>query len=145
MDARYNMEDEQGRYFVQGGRRYYMRGGRPWNDVWAIPSISQTSAERTGYPTQKPLALLHRIVSMASHEGDIVLDPFCGSGTTLVAARGLGRRFLGVDIGDEAVRIARQRLDALDRRGVQGRIELPDHDTLHPAREILTLPIAAPQ
>jgi DNA modification methylase len=141
MDARYNMADDKGRYFVQGAKRYYMRGGRPWDDVGTIPSISQTAKERTGYPTQKPLELLERVVSMASSEGDIVLDPFCGSGTTLVAARRLGRRFLGIDIGDEAVRVATRRLEALDQQGVQGRIDLPDACT-HPAgSEAQTLPL----
>lgn len=141
MDARYNMADDNGRYFVQDGKRYYMRGGRPWDDVWTIPSISQTAKERTGYPTQKPLALLERVVAMASREGDVVLDPFCGSGTTLVAARRLGRRFLGIDIGEEAVRVAARRLEALDQQGVQGRIDLPDPCTRPAGSEAQTLPL----
>lgn len=124
MEARYNMADESGRYFVQGGRRHYMRGGRAWDDVWDIPSIPQTSAERTGYPTQKPVALLQRIVSMASREGDTVIDPFCGSGTALVAAKSLGRKFIGIDSSDEACRVAMKRIEAANRRGTQQSIPI---------------------
>lgn len=79
-------------------------------DVWDVAAINNMAKERTGYPTQKPLALLERLVAAHSRPGELVLDPFCGSGTTLVAAQRLGRRALGIDIGAEAVRIARQRL-----------------------------------
>jgi len=60
--------------------------------------ISSQSSERLGYPTQKPVALLERIINAATDEGDIVLDPFCGCGTTLVAAQKLGRKWIGIDI-----------------------------------------------
>ena len=70
------------------------------------------SAETTGYPTQKPLKLLDRIVRATSDVGSLVVDPFCGSGTTLVAAAAADRRFAGCDIGDLAIRITRARLDA---------------------------------
>jgi site-specific DNA-methyltransferase (adenine-specific) len=66
--------------------------------------------ETTGYPTQKPLLLLERIVRAATREGDWVLDPMCGSGTTLQAARGLGRRFLGIDQSPLALEVASRRL-----------------------------------
>jgi len=66
--------------------------------------------ERTGYPTQKPLALLKWIVKMASNEGDIVLDPFCGCATTCVAAQHLGRRWIGIDIEKQSVNILIERL-----------------------------------
>ena len=79
-------------------------------DVWDIPAVINVSAERTGYPTQKPLALLERIVRASSNEGDVVLDPFCGSGTTLVAAQRLGRRWIGIDANEEAVKVAGGRL-----------------------------------
>ena len=68
-------------------------------DTWAdIPSLNNQSKERTGHPTQKPLVLYERMIQASSNEGDIVLDPFCGSGTTLVAAENLGRRWVGIDI-----------------------------------------------
>ena len=69
-------------------------------------------AETTGYPTQKPLKLLDRIVRATSHEGSLVVDPFTGSGTTLVAAAAAKRHFAGSDIGDLAIATVRARLDA---------------------------------
>lgn len=79
-------------------------------DVWEIPAVINVSSERTGYPTQKPLALLERIIAASSNAGDVVLDPYCGSGTTLVAASKLGRRWIGIDASEEAVRVTRARL-----------------------------------
>jgi site-specific DNA-methyltransferase (adenine-specific) len=79
-------------------------------DVWDIPAVINVSAQRTGYPTQKPIELLERIVRASSNEGDVVLDPFCGSGTTLVAAHTLGRRWIGMDVSEQAVKVARERL-----------------------------------
>ncbi len=84
--------------------------GAPLSDVWELPIIAPSARERTGYPTQKPLQLLRRVVAIASTPGDLVLDPFCGSGTTLVAAVEQGRRALGIDISDEALALARGRL-----------------------------------
>jgi site-specific DNA-methyltransferase (adenine-specific) len=80
------------------------------NDVWQIPFINPSSKERTGYPTQKPLALLHRIIKASSNEGDIVLDPFCGCATTCVAAQQLGRKWIGIDIETQAAGILVERL-----------------------------------
>jgi DNA modification methylase len=85
------------------------RGKLP-TDVWWMTIVPPASAERTGYPTQKPLRLLERIVAASSRPGDLVLDPFAGSGTTGVAAARLGRRWLLVDRNPAAVRIARARL-----------------------------------
>lgn len=79
-------------------------------DVLAIPSINNMAAERVGYPTQKPLALLELLIAACSPPGGTVLDPCCGSGTTLVAARALGRRAIGFDVNHGAVRVARRRL-----------------------------------
>lgn len=81
-------------------------------DVLDIPSINNMAAERVGYPTQKPLALLDLLVRACCPPGGTVLDPCCGSGTTLVAALRAGRRAIGCDINPGAVRIARQRLAA---------------------------------
>jgi site-specific DNA-methyltransferase (adenine-specific) len=81
------------------------------NDVWLdIQLLNSQSKERTGYPTQKPLALLQRIISASSNEGDIVLDPFCGCATTCVAAQQLGRKWIGIDIEKQAVSILVDRL-----------------------------------
>jgi len=113
MLAKYAHVDAHGRrYMLSYGRRYYLKGGKPLDDVWDIPAIAPTSRERVGYPTQKPLALLRRIIALASNEGDVVLDPFCGSGTTLVAAQALGRRWIGIDANPQAIALARARLAA---------------------------------
>jgi site-specific DNA-methyltransferase (adenine-specific) len=87
------------------------RGKLP-TDVWWMTIVPPASPERTGYPTQKPIRLLERIVAASSLPGDLVLDPFAGSGTTGVAASRLGRRWLLVDRNPDAVRIARDRLAA---------------------------------
>jgi DNA modification methylase len=79
-------------------------------DVWEIPAVINVSKDRTGYPTQKPLALLERIVLSSSNPGDCVLDPFCGSGTTLLAAQRHGRRWIGIDVNAEAVAVAQERV-----------------------------------
>jgi len=79
-------------------------------DVWDISFLNSMSKERTGYPTQKPLVLLHRIIKASSKEGDIVLDPFCGCATTCVAAQHLGRKWLGIDIEKQSVNILIERL-----------------------------------
>ena len=111
---KYRHTDEAGnRYMNSYGRRYVLKGGKPLDDVWDIPAIAPTSKERAGYPTQKPLALLARIIRLASNEGDTVLDPFCGSGTTLVAAQQLGRCWVGIDANPQAIEIARRRLGRL--------------------------------
>jgi site-specific DNA-methyltransferase (adenine-specific) len=84
--------------------------GVPLSDVWEIPFLNPKARERTGYPTQKPILLLERVIEIATGPGDLVLDPFCGSGTTLVAAKLLGRNSIGMDSSEEAVILARQRL-----------------------------------
>lgn len=84
-------------------------------DVLSIPAINNMAAERTGYPTQKPLALLDLLVRACCPAGGLVLDPCCGSGTTLVAAAAAGRRALGSDRNPDAVAIASARLAAVRR------------------------------
>jgi site-specific DNA-methyltransferase (adenine-specific) len=99
--------------------RYYADEGRALGSVWTdCPAMSANTplrAETTGYPTQKPLKLLDRIVRASSLPGSLVLDPMCGSGTTLVAAHEAGRRFIGNDLGRLAIETTRSRLpsDAL--------------------------------
>lgn len=85
--------------------------GVPLSDVWDIPFLNPKAKERTGYPTQKPIELLDRIITISTDEGDVVLDPFCGSGTTLVSAKLLGRKYIGVDINPEAITLSQKRLD----------------------------------
>lgn len=87
------------------------RAGEPVKDMWIdILAIQAMSKETTGYPTQKPEALLERIIKASSNEGDIVLDAFCGSGTTLAVAEKLGRRWLGIDCGKLAIYVTQKRL-----------------------------------
>lgn len=84
--------------------------GVPLGDVWDIPFLNPKAKERVGYPTQKPILLLERIIELATNEGDIILDPFCGSGTTLVAAKLLNRDFIGIDKSETAVNLSWERL-----------------------------------
>jgi len=94
----------------------YNEKGKLPEDVWNIPTINAMSKERTGYPTQKPLELIRRIILASSNEGDIVMDPFCGCATTCVAAQQLQRRWIGIDIEKQAVNVLVQRL--IDDAGV---------------------------
>jgi hypothetical protein len=85
--------------------------GKALQDIWTdIPRLSNTSAERLGYPTQKPVALLERIIQASSNSGDIVLDPFCGCGTTIDAAEKLGRKWIGIDVTQLATSLIKSRL-----------------------------------
>lgn len=84
--------------------------GVPLSDVWEIPYLNPKAKERVGYPTQKPIILLEQIIKLVTDEGDLVLDPFCGSGTTLVAAKLLDRNYIGIDISPEAVELTKTRL-----------------------------------
>jgi len=86
--------------------------GVPLGDVWDIPYLNPKAKERIGYPTQKPILLLERIIQLATDEGDFVLDPFCGSGTSLVAAQMLKRNCIGIDNSSDAIHITRERLMA---------------------------------
>ena len=86
--------------------------GLPMRDVWNISIIAPASKERTGYPTQKPLKLLERIIAASSNPGDTVLDPFCGCATTLVAARRLSRQWVGIDLSPLAIKLVNNRMTA---------------------------------
>lgn len=118
--SRDNMEK-----FFQEDRLYFPKSGGPpqykryldempgvaLQDIWTdIKPIHAISAERLGYPTQKPVALLERIVSMSTNSGDIVLDPFCGCGTTIDAAEKLGRKWIGIDVTQLATSLIKNRL-----------------------------------
>ena len=117
--AKFTSQDSQGRRYKSypGGRSYLDEAkGRPLPDWWTdIHSLGQTiSKERTGYPTQKPLALLNRIIQASSNQGDVVLDPFCGCATTCVAAQNLHRNWIGIDVSDVAVALVSDRLNYTD-------------------------------
>ncbi len=108
---------EEGRlYYSRTGypsRKTYLDESRgvPMQDVWAdIYSLSGSNKERLGYPTQKPQALLERIIEASSNEGDVVLDPFCGCGTAVAAAEKLKRRWMGIDVTHLAVALMKNRL-----------------------------------
>ncbi len=100
------------------GRPYLKRylheqKGTPCPGLWTdIPPLSHAAAERMGYPTQKPLSLLERIIGASSNEGDVVLDPFAGCGTSTHAAQKLGRKWIGIDVSELAVTLIRHRLNA---------------------------------
>ena len=88
--------------------------GKPLADVWTdIDPINSQAKERLGYPTQKPEALLERIIRLATHPGDVVLDPFCGCGTAIAAAQKLGRKWIGIDITHLAIALEKYRMEAM--------------------------------
>lgn len=94
--------------------------GVPLQDLWAdLPPIGSRAKERLGYPTLKPLALLERIIKASSNAGDLVLDPFCGCATALVAADRLGRQWAGIDLSPLAIRLVNERI-AADRGPLRG-------------------------
>lgn len=87
--------------------------GVPLSDVWEIPFLNPKAKERVGYPTQKPVLLLKKIIEISSDKNDLIIDPFCGSGTTCVATKDLERNFIGIDISEEAVKLAQKRLEEM--------------------------------
>jgi DNA modification methylase len=109
---------------LREGRIYFSRGGMPRlmtkledlpgidiGDVWTdIQPLNSSAAERVGYPTQKPMSLLERIISASSNKGDVVLDAFCGCGTAVTAAEKLGRQWIGIDVSPTACRVMAKRL-----------------------------------
>ena len=122
LSMHFRKKDAEGRAYRErtiGGKtyRYYADDGRAIGSVWAdCPAMAANTPllrEATGYPTQKPLKLLERIVRASTAPGAPVVDPFAGSGTTLVAAARLGRRFAGCDTGELAIETAERRLAAL--------------------------------
>jgi site-specific DNA-methyltransferase (adenine-specific) len=134
--AKFRYEDEKGRYRLIGRflkdspikghrdvspeweqkhpelvQRYYMKEGKAQVDFWNISPINQVSPERLGYPTQKPEALLERIIKASSNEGDTVLDAYCGCGTTIAVAQKLKRRWIGIDITYQSISVILRRLE----------------------------------
>jgi DNA modification methylase len=144
---KYRLQDENGRYRLNGRGitgspirsakdvdpkweisnpelvvRDYLRDGQAPEDLFELDIINQNSQERIGYPTQKPEALLERIIKASSNEGDTVLDCFMGGGTTIAVAQKLGRNWIGIDQSPAAFGVTRARLDILTDQGVFGKI-----------------------
>jgi DNA modification methylase len=116
--------DEEGKEWIWGhagkGKSHHYRiylsevteSGRPVDDVWDIPRINTSSKERLGYPTQKPEILLERIIKACSKPGDVVLDAYCGCGTTVAVAQRLDRRWIGMDITYQSIALILRRLES---------------------------------
>lgn len=99
------------RYKDLNARRQHLEKGKYATNLWRIPSLKgSTHGEKVGHPSQKPAALIERIIKSSSEPDDLVIDPFLGSGTTAVVAQRLGRRWLGIEASSEYVALARQRL-----------------------------------
>lgn len=96
--------------------------GAPLGDVWEIGIVAPVAKERTGYPTQKPEALLERLIQSCTSPGDLVIDPYLGSGTTIAVAARLGRRGIGIDQNPESLEFTRQRLAALDVQWTEAQV-----------------------
>lgn len=139
---RYNRTDDNGKryklYNNKDGkvRKSYMKDGKPEN-VFRIPIVRKVK-ERTGYPTQKPIALLERILAASSNQDGVILDPFCGCATTCIAAERLQRQWIGIDLSPKAVELVKMRLekelgmfyDVIHRTDIPKRSEkLPNYRT----------------
>lgn len=131
--------NEQGIPLLRGEIVYLdEKKGMPVQDWWDdVLRIGNTSSERLGYPTQKPIALLERILQASSNPGDVVLDPFCGCGTTTAAAQRLGRRWIGIDITHLSIALMKYRLkdmfDLVEKRDYDVRgepVDLPSAQQL---------------
>lgn len=127
----YSKSTLKGATMGEDGKLYYHRGlgkdasikrlkstpvnpaGRLLGDVWHMGDYAAPKGERIGYPTQKPKALLKRIIEASSNKGDMVIDPFCGCGTTIAVAQELGRRWIGIDVSPTACRMMGRRLNKI--------------------------------
>lgn len=99
------------RYKNREARMAHLQKGKYATNLWRVPSLKGSGREKVGHPSQKPLAIIERIVRSSSGEGDLVIDPFLGSGTTAVVAQNLQRRWLGIEKCYEYVAMSRQRLE----------------------------------
>lgn len=99
------LQDDCGSVVGNGAKK-----GVPLSDVWEIPFLNPKAKERVGFPTQKPFLLMKRIIEIATDESDTVLDPFCGSGSTLVASHLLNRNSIGIDVDPDAIELTERRL-----------------------------------
>jgi len=124
-----NVKDENGHCV------YRIKTDRTIDNVWRIPCLQPAASERLGYPTQKPEALLERIIKASSNEGDVVLDPFCGCGTAVAVAQRLSRRWIGIDITHLAIGLIKLRLADAFGKAAQYEVigeptSVPDAQTL---------------
>ena len=121
---------KEGRTFTtktgQERRKQYLdeMKGKPLSNMWHIPIINSQSKERLGYPTQKPLALLQRIIKASTSAGDVVLDPFCGCATTCIASENLNRQWVGIDVSEKAYQLVKIRL----AQQIEGKTENGERD-----------------
>ena len=123
----------KGGIVAKSGKKYMPHpDGTPVDDVWDMPIINPLASERSGYPTQKPLALYERIIAASSNEGNLVLDPFCGCATTPIAAERLGRQWVGMDIWDGALSVVQQRME--DNRRLLADIPSIHYESTPPER-----------
>jgi len=123
---------------ADGGIIYEIRSTKLMGSVWDIPYLNPVAKERLGYPTQKPLALLETIVKASSNEGDIVLDAFCGCGTTLEAAAKSKRRWVGIDFSPTACRVMSQRLE--ERLGLKEGVDFEVKDMPKSEEDLRRMP-----
>ena len=100
-------------------RQYLDKGGVPPRDWWVIPIINQAARERFGYPTQKPETLLEKIIKASSNKDNLVLDPFCGCGTTIAVAQKLQRKWIGIDVSPSACKLMKNRVEKVGARGIE--------------------------
>ncbi len=114
----YDKENKKVKDLIATGKykvHFAEKKGKPVSDVWQIPFINPVASERIGYPTQKPEALIERIIKASSNKGDLVADFFCGSGTTLAVAEKLGRKWIGSDLGKFGIHTTRKRMIGVQR------------------------------
>jgi DNA modification methylase len=129
-DSHYK-QDEEGRWFRWQKRKgqepykiYLNLEGKRLGDVWEISIINASAKERLGYPTQKPEALLERIIKASSNEGDVILDAYCGCGTTIAVAERLNRTWIGIDITYQSISLILKRLEDSFGKNVLDKIQL---------------------
>ena len=132
-EKRYNHIDKEGRRYkisaLRDGKQeiIYMKKGKYCDDVFTIPT--ERGRKSLGYPTQKPLSLLERIINVSSNKGDIILDPFCGCATTCVASEKLNRKWIGIDVSYLAYELVKKRLrKEVKGEGVTGQLDIINWD-----------------
>ncbi len=129
MDSHYK-QDEKGKWYRMQKRKgkdpyiIYLSEGKRTGDVWEIPIINASAKERLGYPTQKPEGLLERIINASTNKGDVILDAYCGCGTTVAVAQHLKRKWIGIDITYHSVSLMLKRLEDSFGEKIKDNIEL---------------------
>lgn len=111
--AKHTFNYVQSRDWEVGNDSIYRRG-KQMRSVWSIPTTPKREKAFGNHPTQKPLELLKRLIALCTSEGDLVLDPFCGSGTTGVACVSLGRNFIGIDLDQSYLELTAKRIESVD-------------------------------